>query len=155
LDTTDPDDYLPSATSISTIPSEDTNSGDINPKVGITSTPVIDPSTNVIYVLPNTKEMVSDDAYYVQRLHAINVGDGTDATPAFVIGTTTNGNTNDTPVYTNGSGDGNVNGVVQFNALRENNRPALSLVNGQVYAEWASHGDNGPYHGWVLRWDVT
>ena len=24
-----------------------------------------------------------------------------------------------------------------------------------VYAEWASHGDNGPYHGWVVAWNVT
>ena len=71
----------------------------------------------------------------MQRLHAINVADGTDAAPSFVIGTTTNGNTNNTPVYVNGTGDGNVNGVVQFNALRENNRPALSLVNGEVYAD--------------------
>ncbi len=45
--------------------------------------------------------------------------------------------------------------MVQFNALREANRPALSLVNGIVYAEWASHGDNGPYHGWVVAWNVT
>ena len=155
LDTTNPNDYLPGATSVTAIPSGDTNSGDINPEVGITSTPVIDPSTNIIYVLPNTKEIVGGNAYYVQRLHAINVSDGTDAAPAFVIGTTTNGNTNDTPVYAYGTGDGNVGGVVQFNALRENNRPALSLVNGQVYAEWASHGDNGPYHGWVVEWNVT
>ena len=105
--------------------------------------------------LPNTKEIVGGNAYYVQRLHAINVSDGTDAAPSFLIGNTTNGNTNNTPVYVNGTGDGNVNGVVQFNALRENNRPALSLVNGMVYAEWASHGDNGPYHGWVVEWNVT
>ncbi len=155
LDTTNPNDYLPGATSVTTIPNGDTDSDDINPEVGITSTPVIDPSSNIIYVLPNTKEIVDGNAYYVQRLHAINISDGTDAAPAFVIGTTTNGNTNDTPIYVNGTGDGNVNGVVQFNALRENNRPALSLVNGEVYAEWASHGDNGPYHGWVVRWNVT
>ena len=74
---------------------------------------------------------------------------------SFVIGATTNGNTNNTPIYVSGTGDGNVNGVVQFNALREANRPALSLVNGRVYAEWASHGDNGPYHGWVVAWNVT
>ncbi len=155
LDTTNPDDALAGATSVTTIPSVDTNSGDINPEVGITGTPVIDASTNVIYVIANTKEIVGGNAYYVQRIHAINVGDGTDAAPSFVIGTDTNDNTNNTPVYVNGTGDGNVNGVVQFNALREGNRPALSLVNGQVYAEWASHGDNGPYHGWVVRWDVT
>ena len=141
--------------SVTTIPSGDTNSGDIYPEIGITGTPVIDPSSNIIYLIPNTKEIVGGNAYYVQRLHAINISDGTDAAPSFVIGTTTNGNTNTTPVSVAGTGDGNVDGVVQFNALRENNRPALSLVNGEVYAEWASHGDNGPYHGWVVRWDVT
>ena len=155
LDTTNSNDYLPGATSVTTIPSGDTNSSDINPEVGITGTPVIDASNNIIYVIPKTKEIVDGNAYYVQRLHALNISDGTDAAPAFVIGTTTNGNTNDTPVSVNGTGDGNVGGVVQFNALRENNRPALSLVNGEVYAEWASHGDNGPYHGWVVSWNVT
>ena len=115
--------YLPGATSVTAIPSGDTNSGDINPEIGITGTPVIDPSTNIIYVLPNTKEIVDGNAYYVQRLHAINVSDGTDAAPAFVIGTTTNGNTNNTPIYVNGTGDGNVNGVVQFNALRRTTAP--------------------------------
>ncbi len=155
LDTTNSNDFLPGATAVSTIPNGDTGSDDINPEIGITSTPVIDASTNIIYVLPNTKEFVGADAYYVQRLHAINISDGNDAAPSFLIGSTTNGNTNNTPIAVNGTGDGNVNGVVQFNALRENNRTALSLVNGQVYAEWASHGDNGPYHGWVARWNVT
>ena len=62
-----------------------------------------------------------------------------------------------------GSGDGAVtdpyNGtgrqVVQFNALRENQRASLSLVGKTLYVPWASHGDNGPYHGWVTAWDVS
>ncbi|HEV8060173.1 MAG TPA: DUF4214 domain-containing protein [Gemmataceae bacterium] len=157
LDTTNANDYLPGATSVTTIPNGDTDTDDISPEIGITSTPVIDASNNILYVLPNTKEMVGGNAYYVQRLHAINIDNGTDATATFVIGTTTgsNENTNTTPIEVNGTGDGNVNDVVQFNALRENNRPALSLVNGEVYAEWASHGDNGPYHGWIVAWNVT
>jgi hypothetical protein len=95
----------------------------------------------------------------VQRLHAINVADGTDATAPFLIGDTSS--TNNTKIYVYGSGDGHVVdpgtglNVVQFNALREHQRAALSLVNNHVYVEWASHGDNGPYHGWVVVWDVT
>jgi autotransporter-associated beta strand protein len=155
LDTSNPNDFLPGASSVTSVPNGDVNSDDINPEIGITGTPVIDASTNILYVIAKTKETVGGDTYYVQRLHAINVGDGTDAAPAFVIGTTTDGNTNNTPISVSGTGDGNVNGVVQFNALREANRPALSLVNGRIYAEWASHGDNGPYHGWVVAWNIT
>ena len=87
LDTTNPNDYLPGATSVTTHSERRTRiRTDINPEIGITSTPVIDPSTNIIYVLPNTKEIVGGNAYYVQRLHAINISDGTDAAPSFVIG---------------------------------------------------------------------
>src|SRR5205807_2149813 len=99
----------------------------------------------------------------VQRLHAININDGTDAATPVMIGDTTNGNTNNTSIYVYGNGDGHVtdpyNGtgkqVVQFNALREAQRGALNLVNNQIYVEWASHGDNGPYHGWVVVWNIA
>ena len=155
LDTTNPNDYLPGATSVSTVSSSDVSSDDIYPEIGITGTPVIDPSTNILYVSVATKELVGSTTHFVQRLHAINLGDGTDAAPSFLTGDTTNDNTNNTPIYVNGTGDGNVGGVVQFNALHEADRPALSLVNGIVYEEWASHGDVGPYHGWVVAWNVT
>jgi hypothetical protein len=151
------------ATALGPVPSGDVNSGDISPEIGITGTPVIDPASNLLYLVVKTKETIGGSAHYVQRLHAINVGDGTDAVTPVLLGDTTNGNTNNTQIYVYGSGDGNVtdpyNGtgkpVVQFNALRENERGALNLVNNQVYVEWASHGDNGPYHGWVVVWDVS
>lgn len=151
------------ASAIGTVPSGDVNSSDISPEIGITGTPVIDPSTNLLYVVVKTKETIGGTAYYVQRLHAINISDGTDAATPVLIGETTNGNTNTTQIYVYGSGDGWVtdpynatgNPVVQFNALREHQRGALSLVNNQVYVEWASHGDNGPYHGWVVVWNVA
>ena len=155
LDTTNSNDFLPGASSVTTLGQADMGSTDILPSIGITGTPVIDPSTNTLYVDVKTKETVGATVHYVQRLHAMNIANGADRVASFVIGDTTGGNTNTTPIYVVGSGDGSVGGVVQFNALREANRPALSLVNGMVYVEWASHGDQRPYHGWVAAWNVS
>ncbi|HEV3237958.1 MAG TPA: fibronectin type III domain-containing protein, partial [Gemmataceae bacterium] len=149
------------ATAITTVPPGDVGTGDITTEIGITGTPVIDSTTNTLYLVVKTKETIGGVAHYVQRLHAINVADGTDKVAPFLIGDT--GTTNNTQIYVYGTGDGNVtdpyNGtgkkVVQFNALREHQRGALNLVNNTVYVEWASHGDNGPYHGWVAKWDVS
>jgi len=156
-------DALPGATAITSVPSGVLNSTDITPEVGITGTPVIDTANGVLYVVAKTAETVSGTVHYVQRLHAINLADGTDKVTPYLIGDTTGTNTNNTQIYVYGTGDGSVtdpyngtgNAVVQFNALRENQRAALSFVNNTVYVEWASHGDNGPYHGWVVGWDVS
>jgi hypothetical protein len=151
------------ATTVSTVSSADVSSQDISPEIGITGTPVIDPANNILYVVVQTKEIVGGDTYFVQRLHAVSLANGTDVAAPYQIGATTNGNTNTTSVYVFGTGDGAVTDpyqgtgkqVVQFNALRESQRAALSLVNNTVYVEWASHGDNGPYHGWVVTWNVA
>jgi hypothetical protein len=151
------------ATSITTLTSNDVGAQDIAPVIGITGTPVIDAANGIIYLVAKTKEVIGGKTYFVQRLHAINVSDGTDVAAPFLIGETTAGNTNTTQIYVYGTGDGHVtdpyNGtgkqVVQFNALREHQRAALSLVNNEVYVSWASHGDNGPYHGWIATWDVS
>ncbi len=151
-----------SATSITTVTRGDV-AVNIGSEVGITGTPVIDPASNTIFLDVKTTEIIGGATYYVQRLHAINIADGTDRVVPALIGATTNDNSNTTGIYVYGTGDGAVtdpyNGtgkqVVQFNALREANRPALSFVNNQVYIAWASHGDNGPYHGWVATWTMS
>jgi hypothetical protein len=153
---------LPGATSITPVPYSAVG-GTISPVVGITGTPVIDQATNTLYVIAKTQEIVGGVANYVQRIYAISLSNGANVVAPFMIGDTTGTNTNNTPVYVYGSGAGSVtdpyNGtgkpVVQFNALRENERPGLSLVGGVVYAGWASPGDISPYHGWLIGFNAS
>jgi fibronectin type 3 domain-containing protein len=155
------------ATTVSAVPSSEVMGANLGAEIGITGTPVIDPTSGTLCVLVTTKEIIGGTTHYVQRLHGINVGDGTDRLLPFLIGDTWAGNSNNTQIFVYGTGDGNVpdpnqasdgnpgTTIVQFNAMRELNRPALSLENGQVYAAWASYEDTNPYHGWVVSWNVS
>ncbi len=55
------------------------------------------------------------------------------------------------------TGWGSINGVINFNPLRHNQRPALLLVKGVVYIAWASHGleNELPYPGWIIGYNAT
>jgi hypothetical protein len=122
------------------VPSGDVGSGDVVPEIGITSTPVIDPNTGVLYVVAKTKE----DFNYFQRLHALEISSGAErpGSPVVIEATVP------------GTGDGSVNGEVSFDPLRHMNRPGLLLSSGVVYIAFASHGDVIPYHGWVFGYDA-
>ncbi|PYX99683.1 MAG: pyrrolo-quinoline quinone, partial [Acidobacteria bacterium] len=54
-----------------------------------------------------------------------------------------------------GDGDGAFNGVIRFQPLHQNQRAALLLDNGIVYIAFGAHGDNRPYHGWILGYDAS
>ena len=150
---------LPGATAITSVPTA-TIGATISPEIGITGTPVIDAATHTLYVVATTNEVVGGVAHFVQRLHAVDVFTGTEKLGGPVlIGDTTFVNgvyANNTPLVVNGTGDGNDgHGHVYFNALRQQQRSALTIANGSVYVAWASYLDNGPYHGWIASYDAA
>ncbi len=123
----------------------DVGTGDIEPDIGIIGTPVIDLSTKTLYVVSKSKAngtSCTPSSSCFQRLHALSLIDGSEKFGGPYSLTSS--------ITVPGTGDGSSNGSVPFDPLRENQRPGLALVNGVVYIAWASHGDNGPYHGWVM-----
>jgi hypothetical protein len=46
-------------------------------------------------------------------------------------------------------------GYVVFNALLQMGRCAVSLIGGNIYLGYASHGDKGPYYGYLLGFNAT
>jgi hypothetical protein len=128
----------------------DVGSSDIYPDIGILSTPVIDPTTGKIYVVAKTKN--SSTGIYHQRLHALNLADGSEPVAALDLTSSI------TVPGTGDTGEGSctsASGSVPFCPLLLNQRPGLALVNGVVYAAWASHGDVQPYHGWVIGFSTS
>ncbi len=115
------------------------------PEIGITSTPVIDPATQTLYVVAKTKETSATTTQYYFRLHALDIRTGAEkfGGPAVIDGSVP------------GSGEPNdgLNHVL-FQPLMEHQRAALLLLNGVIYVTWASIGDLDPYHGWVMGYDA-
>ena len=127
---------------VTTVPCGDVGEcGDIPVQIGITSTPVIDPATGTIYTVAKTKEGTN----YVQRLHALDITTGADKFGGPVV----------LAASVPGIGVDSSGGKETFNSLRENQRTGLLLSNGVIYFAFGSHGDNSPWHGWVLGYNAT
>ncbi|HKD86644.1 MAG TPA: hypothetical protein VKB58_17985 [Terriglobales bacterium] len=129
---------------INPVSSSDVNCGDLVPEIGITGSPVIDTSTNTLYVVAKTKETNTQThlTIFYHRVHALDITTGRDkVSPRAVI------------AIARGNGTGSIGGTIAFNALLANQRPALLLANGQVFVSWASHCDLGSYHGWLMSFD--
>jgi hypothetical protein len=116
----------------------DAGCGDLVPQIGVTSTPVIDPSTGTMYVETKSKKT---NATFVHRLHGIDITTGSEklGTPPDITGTA--------PIPGGGT--------ITFDALKHMNRPGLLWLNGMIYIAYASHCDNKPYFGWVFAYDAS
>ena len=111
---------------------------DIDPEVGILSTPVIDPGSNTLYLVANTFE--KGDSVY--RLHALDLLTGAEkpGSPVEIKGAV------------RGTGDSSDGTTVSFVARQHLQRPGLLLQSGRIYIAFGSHADTFPYHGWIFAY---
>ncbi len=116
---------------------------DFTKNMGIVGTPVIDRAKFAMYFVSRHYNL-NDNKFY-QILHAIDIRTGLEMA---------NSPTQISATY-KGTGDGNVNGIITFDTKKQNQRSALLLHDGVIYVCWASHGDWGPYHGWVIGFDAN
>ncbi|HLK04585.1 MAG TPA: hypothetical protein VKT53_09105 [Candidatus Acidoferrum sp.] len=109
--------------------------GNNGPNVGINGTPVIDHESKTMYVIVYTLE-AGNPAY---RLHALDLGNLTDKIP---------------PVLVTASHQLSNHTTFNFDARYQRQRPALLLVNGNVYAGFGSFCDFSANlsRGWLLGW---
>lgn len=105
-------------------------------ELGIISTPVIDPTTDTLYLVAETYE----SGKVKHRLHALDVTTGLEkfGGPTTIAATYTLDGTTTT-----------------FTDLYQMNRPGLLLANGHIYIAWGSNCCNAYSQGWLLSYNAA
>ena len=112
--------------------------GDLVPNIGITGTPVVDPATGTAYFTSKVNDGPDLDHPH-WYLHALDITTGAERSG---FPTTIQGNPSNDPTNT----------FIPKTAMQ---RPGLLLLDGVVYAAFASHCDVGPYVGYVVGVDAA
>ena len=133
----------PNGRKIAPLADLENDSSALGPVAGITGTPVIDPTSQTIYLVALTES--SSSGAIIQRLHAIDITNGQER-PGYPIVISAS---------ISGTGYDNSNGTVTFEAKMEKQRAALLFLNGIVYVSWASYNDTDFYHGWVIGYNAS
>ncbi len=109
---------------------------------GILATPVIDPSTNFMYLVHGSEASSNGSPVYSYILEAIDITTGNEVlgAPVTIAGT----------YHT-----ADLNGNIVFNAQIQLQRASLALANGNVYMGFASHNDRGPWRGWIMAYSAS
>jgi outer membrane protein assembly factor BamB len=107
----------------------------LTPEIGITGTPVIDRTSETLYVVAFSADNAvrCDPPNFHHRLYAIDLATGGDKTPPVELAT---------------------RAPIPFVTSDHLQRAALLLDRGVVYTAFASHADHEPYHGWLLANDA-
>jgi hypothetical protein len=102
---------------------------------GIIGTPVIDPTTNTMYLV--AKSVLNNIVRH--QLHALDITTGADqpGSPVTIAATSTS----------------NKGTITNFNSFYQKNRPGLLLLNGVIYTGWGSNGCNSLNSGWVISYN--
>ena len=108
----------------------------VYPIYGITGTPVIDSTTNTMYLVARTQE----NGEYFQRLHALDITTGAEKLGGPVV----------IEAAVPGTGLGSVGGMVPFSKEQDIQRAGLLLLNGIIYIGWA-----GAKHGWIMTYNAA
>jgi hypothetical protein len=109
-----------------------TSCKDLQPNIGVTSTPVYDPNTGSVYVMAMVKE-----SSFEFHLFGLDVNTGAVTLKQRIAGSPTN------------------DSHISFDAVPQDQRTGLLLMsNGWVYAAFASHCDHKPYAGYVAGVNV-
>jgi hypothetical protein len=116
------------------LPSGDHGCGQVEPMIGITSTPVIDLTAGAHGTIFVVAMSISGSTYH-QRLHALDLTTGNEQanSPVLIAATFPN-----------------QGGQTTFDPGQYEERTGLLLLNHVIYLAWTSHCDGTPYTGWVM-----
>ena len=105
---------------------------------GIIGTPVIDPTTNTMYLVAKT----ALNGTVRHHIHALDITSGNEQPGS--------------PVQIKNIQATSKKGhVTVFNSLHQKNRPGLLLLNGVLYMGFGSNGCNDQNSGWVLSYNAS
>jgi hypothetical protein len=123
--------------------SSDLPCSNYGPNIGIIGTPAIDTLSKTMYFVSNEYSNASKKAQ--QYFHALDITTGNERSGSPTLIAT----------FVLGTGAASKNDTVFFDPIKHNQRSAMLLFDGVVYACWASFCDRDPYHGWIMGFDVS
>lgn len=129
----------------------------VSPKIGVSSTPVIDRDTNTVYVVAKSMRREGAALTFHNTLHALALDTGRERRdPVEITGTATLTNRG---VFTFANWKHNLRrllgNTLRFDPLVQYSRTALLLRDGVLYFGYGSHCHNANAHGWVFAYRAS